>query len=726
MHRRLSLPAFLALAGAAASPGLAAPPTAKPAPAVTAVEEVVVTGQTAQTQSLLDRKTYVVTSDLQATAGTAADVLNNVPSVAVDADGNVSLRGDGNVTILVDGKPSAQFTGSSRGLSLQQFSASDIERIEVLTTPPAQYKAEGSGGVINIITKKTRKAGLSGSGQLSLGDQRRYVAGLSGAYNRGPLRLSGALGVRQDARERLTATSRVVLDPVSNSQVASTQSVDEHQMRLTPSAKLGVDYDLNDRQSLSLSASHRELSGNRHFDQHLTDGPSGGPAGGVLADISDRHDDGKDWNVITSEGLRFDQKLWRPNETLSLGLQRSAEHERESNAYRNSFTLPPAAPTFDELHVSHDLVKTEFNADYVLPLGKGREVRLGYDLEHDQNAFDPRGGTIDPLTGQITDNPNVTNHFRYRQTVQAAYAQYETLLGAWDLQTGLRLESAKATTLQITGDIPGGRSDAGLYPSLHLNRPLGDDGKVSLGVSRRLTRPDPEILNPFADHQDTHNLRAGNPNLAPQDTWSYEAGYEGVLPALTYGATAYYRFDRNSVTDIVQPVSDDVVLTTKANLPKSRSAGLELTARGKIVSTLSYNLSGDLFSTQIDATALGAAGLKSTTGFNLKASLDWRPTAADTAQVSLSRSDRRLTPQGSVAAINLVNLGFRRQLAPNLAAVVTVTDALDGQKLRRVTTTPLLHDDYLRHQYGRLAYVGLVYTFGRPAKSKAEGFDYEP
>ena len=723
MYRIWGSAAAIAMAGLTASQGLAAPaPAPHASPAAPSVQEVVVTGQAAQTQTLLDRKTYAVTTDLQSTSGSAADVLNNVPSVSVDADGNVSLRGDGNVTILVDGKPSAQFSGSSRGLSLQQFSASDIERVEVLTTPPAQFKAEGSGGIINIITKKSRKAGLSGSAQLSLGDQRRYVAGVAGAYNAGPLKLSGALGLRQDARERLTATNRAVLDPSSNTEIASHQDLDEHQKRLTPSAKLGLDYDLNDRQSVGLSLSHRELYGNRYFNQHDTDGP----LGGAVADVSDRHDDGKDWNVNTSENLRFDQRLGRPGETLSLGLQRSAEHERESNAYRNTFTLPPTATTFDELHVSHDLVKTELNADYDLPLAKGRELKAGYDLEHDQNAFDPRGGTVDPVTGQITDNPNVTNHFRYRQTVNAAYVQYETPLGPWDAQAGVRFETAKAKTLQITGDIPGGRSDSGLYPSLHLTRPLGDDGKLAFGVSRRLTRPDPEILNPFADHQDTHNLRAGNPNLAPQDTWSYEAGYEGALRALAYGVTAYYRFDRDSVTDIVQPVSDDVVLTTKANLPKSRSAGLELTARGKLGAQLSYNLSGDLFASQIDATALGSTGLKSTTGFNLKASLDWRPTSADTAQVSLSRTDKRLTPQGSVAAINLVNLGFKHQLRPDLAAVMTVTDAFDGQKQHRLIATPVLRDDYLRHQYGRLAYVGLVYTFGGGAKAKSEGFDYQP
>src|SRR5579859_3427322 len=450
MRRLGGFAAAVAVAGATGSQALGAPaPAPGRAPTTPTVQEVVVTGEAAQTQTLIDRKTYSVTSDLQSTSGSAADVLNQVPSVAVDADGNVSLRGDGNVTILVDGKPSAQFSGSSRGLSLQQFSASDIARIEVLTTPPAQFKAEGSGGVINIITKKTRRAGLSGSGQISAGESGRLVAALNGAYNDGPLKLSGGLGVRHDVRERLTTSNRDVLDPTSNALVASQQSIDERQRRWTPSAKAGIDYDLNDRQSIGASFSHRELFGKRYFDQNNSDGP----AGGAIADLSARHDDGHDWNVDASEGLHFDQKLWRPNETLSLNLQHSTDRERETNNYRNSFTLPPSGQTFDELRLSHDIVKTEFSADYDLPLADEREVKLGYDLESDRNRFDPRGGNVDPATGLITDNPAITNHFRYHQTINAAYGQYQAPLGPWQVQLGARFEAAQATGLQVTGDL---------------------------------------------------------------------------------------------------------------------------------------------------------------------------------------------------------------------------------------------------------------------------------
>ncbi len=688
--------------------------------ASSAVQGVVVTAAAAPAQTRLDRQVYSVQRNLQATSGTAADVLADIPSVAVDPDGNVSLRGDANVTILVDGKPSAEFAGATRGLSLQQFPANEIDHIEVLTAPPAQYKAEGSAGVINIVTRKRRAPGPSGAAQFLIGDKRRYVFSADGAENIGPLKLSGGVGLRRDAKERITDDARVTIDPVTGPQ-ASTQRIDEQFRRFIPSAKAGLEYDLSPRQTLSASFSHRELTGDRYFDQN----DEGGPQGAPVASISDRHSDGHEWALDASEGLRFDQQLGLAGETLSLGLQRSATGERERYAYRNTFTLPAGPPTYDDLHLGLDLVKTEVSADYVRPLKGEGTVRAGYDLEDDRNAYDNFGHVQDPVTGQPVIDPNVTNHFRYRQQVNAFYGQAESPFGPWTVQAGVRLEATAASTYQITGGIAGGRHDFAAYPSLHLDRALGQDAKLTFSIARRVTRPDPEALNPFADHQDTHNLRAGNPNLLPQDTWAYEAGYTGGRGALSYGATAYYRFDRNSVTDIVQPVSDDVVLSTKTNLPQSRSAGLEFQANGKLGPMLSYGLSGNLFYAQIDARSLGQAGLASTVGINLKGNLDFRPTAADTAQISVSRNDTRLTPQGSIGAINLVNLGYKHQLRPDLALVATVTDLFDGQRQRRIIQTPVLYDNYLRHQLGRVALVGFTYTFGAGKKAKGSGFQYD-
>ncbi|MDR3513103.1 MAG: TonB-dependent receptor [Caulobacteraceae bacterium] len=703
----------------------AAPPALAQTPADATVEGVVVTAQKPKSQVLIDRKTYVVSGDLQAATGSAADVLDEVPSVDVDADGNVTLRGDPNVTILVDGKPSARFSGPSAGLALLQYPASEIERIEVMTDPPAQYKASGSAGVINIVTKRRRASGLSGSARLSGGEYGRANLGVDASYNAGGLSLTGGVGLRHDVRDRLSTSDRVETDPVSGAPTRTRETIDEHFHRLTPTLSGGLEDQLNERQSFGASFNVLDLSGHRYFDQHDLGGPPGQPIDNDTA----RHSDGHERHVDASEQAHFVQRLWRPDETLTLTLQHSTTAEHENYAYANTSALPAAPPSFDDLYLNMDLAKTEFSLDYDRPMAGKAELKLGYDLEADDNRFDDLGHDIDPASGAATIDPNVTNDFRYRQSVHALYGDYRTPVGRWTLDAGLRAEAARASWLLVAGRTPGHRSDAGLYPSLRLERALGDSDKVSLNLGRRVTRPDPEALNPFVDHQDSYNLRAGAPGLAPQDTWSAELGYLSSHAVLTYGATAYWRIDRNAVTDVVQPLGGGVVLLTKANLPKSQSAGLEFNASGKLLRRLSYSLSGAAFYTQIDAAALGvtvsgAPALKSTTGLNLKASLEYRPTTRDTLQASFSRTDRRLTPQGYVAAINLVNLGVKHQLRPDLAVVLTVSDALDGQKLRRFETTPLLRDTYQRYQVGRIASLGLVYAFGGPAKSKTGDFGY--
>jgi outer membrane receptor protein involved in Fe transport len=724
MTKRLWAGAALALASGVAARAQAPSVPAPSAPAQSAtagatVEQVQVVAGAQPKQTRIDRTVYNVAHDLQATSGTAADVLATVPSVDVDQDGNVTLRGDPNVTILVDGKPSAQFAGATRGLSLQQFPASEIDHIEVLTAPPAQYKAEGSGGVINIVTKKRRAAGTSGAGQFLIGDKRRYVAGLDGAENVGPLRLSGGVVLRRDAKERITDDNRVTDDPVLGPQ-AGVEHIDEQFRRFIPSAKGEIGYDFNAKRSLTASFSTRQLTGDRYFDQSDQTGPVGAPADS----LSLRHSDGHEWAIDGSEGLRFDQTLGK-GETLSLGVQRSATGERERYFYTNTYPLPPAPVTYDDLHLGLDLAKTEVSADYTRPIGAAGELKAGYDLEDDRNAYDNWGHTYDPVTGQPVLDPNVSNDFRYRQRVDAWYGQVQGPFKDWRVQAGVRIETAHIDTYAITTGQTGGRNDFGVYPSLHLDRALSDTATLSFAASRRVTRPDPEALNPFIDHQDIHNLRAGNPNLLPQDTLDYEVGYNDSRGAISYGATAYYRFDRNKVTDIVEPVSDDVVLSTKANLPKSRSGGMEFSFNGKLGQALSYALSGNLFWTEIDATGLGQAGLASTTGANLKASLDYRVTAADTAQISFSRTDKRLTPQGWIGAIDLVNVGYKHQFTPSLAVVLTVTDLFDGQRQTRYVDTPALHDVYVRHQLGRIALFGLTYTFGASKKGKGNGFQYD-
>jgi outer membrane receptor for ferrienterochelin and colicin len=686
----------------------------------TSVQSVVVTAQTPQVQTLVDRKVYTVSADLQSHAGTAADVLNNVPSVEVDIDGGISLRGDHNVVVLVDGKPSANLTGAAAGLGLQQFSANEIDRVEVMTNPPAQYKVDGSGGVINIITKRSRNPGLSGSVQASLGDKRRFVTGASLSYSVGALKLNGSVGLKQEFKQRIVSLQRTTTDAASATPVFSTQHMDENLPRLTPSGKLGASYDLSPRQTLSAQISHSELTGDRYFDQHNTSASAG-----AFSSITDRHSQGYEWSVSEAASLRLDQKLWREGETLSAALQRSVTRERERYFYTNRHTLPASSPTYDHLYLSLDIETIEFSLDYVLPLAAERSLKLGYDFENDLNGFDHRGDTLDPVSGAPVPNPLITNDFRYHQKIHAAYATYDDHFGKWSLQGGLRLEQADTDALQLNGALASAHSYFRAYPSLHLERELSEQAHLSFSASRRVTRPDPESLNPFIDSQDVHNLRAGNADLLPQDTWSYEAGYGFDSKGLRYGLTGYYRFNRDSVTDIVRVISADTVLATKSNLPVIKSGGVEFTAGGKLGAKLNYSLSGNLFYSQLNSAALGTGGARDTSGLNLKASLDYRPSTVDTLQISANRSDRRLTPQGSIGAINVVNLGYKRQLAPSLSLIGTVSDLFEGQNTRRNLQTSTLEDRYQRQQRGRILYLGVSYSFGGGKKAKPASFDYD-
>jgi outer membrane receptor protein involved in Fe transport len=685
------------------------------------LEPILVTAQKEPVQRKIDRRVYDVTTDLQSTTGTAADILNDIPSVEVDADGIVSLRGDSNVTILIDGKPSAQLSGAAAGDGLSQLAASEIAKIEILPNPPAQFKADGAAGVINIITKKSRPSGSSGTVRASVGNDRRYLLGTTGNYNTGPANVSGGLTLRQDDRQRIIADHRAAIDPTTQDLVLSQEDVDEHVRRLTPSVKAGMDYRINDRQSLGMTFGRGERYGDRNFDQYDESALPGGPP----TSISDRYSAGHEWRLDSDQKIQFDQKLARPDETLSIALQRSLVSEREHYDYTNTYTVPIAAPSYDDLNLSLDLLTTELSVDYSLPLSQDRILKLGLDFQKDDDDFGNSGDSVDPATGLRVLNPAITNYFQFSQKINTAYGSYQATLDGWTLLAGLRVEDTSAAFPEVTGNVPSSNRYARADPSLHLDRSLSEESTLSFSLGHRVTRPDPEALNPFIDRQDTQNLRAGNPNLRPEDTQSFEIGYSVDSTQLSYGFTGYLRRNRNSVTDVTQVVSADVVLITKENLAKDTAGGIEFTANGHITRKLSYSLSGNLFHAEIDATALSATGLQSTTGLNAKASLDYHLTAIDTAQISFSRSDKRLTPQGYVSAIDLVNVGFKHQIRPNLSAVITVSNLFNGQVFRRFVGTPTLTDRYEREQVGRIAYIGLVYAFGARKKDKANGFDYE-
>jgi outer membrane receptor protein involved in Fe transport len=704
------------------APALAAaenpPPTAE-----SSVDTIVVQGQKLNVESKIDRKVYSVTDDVQTTVGTLSDILSVIPSVDVDPDGIVSLRGDTNVLILIDGKPATQLQGSKSGDNLQSISARDIERIEILTTPPAQFKAEGAAGVINIITRKrAAKEVKSGALQASLGDGGRSVVGAGGTYGSKQFTASLNAGYRTDYRQRTVQSEVTGPDPTSGQVLESYDHISEHIRRNVPSIDFSSEYDPNESQSFAGSASWQRRGGLRTYTE-LNDSTL---TSGALTSSTQRDSRGHDPEDDYNTTLRFTQKLNQSGETLDFSLHRSISHQHEHYDYVNDSLLPPAPTFYNNLSFTEDHSVTEADLDYALPLSKSQSLKLGYAFEQDGYGFDNIGANVDPVSGIQTIDPQLTNEFRFRQSIHSIYQSYQASTGPWVVLAGARTEFTTTDAREITNDSSVPSHYVDVYPSLHVDRTVSERSTVSFGASRRVTRPDPGFLDPYIDHEYTPNLRSGNPYLRPQFTQSFDLGYEYEGRGATYGLTGYYRRNKDSVTDVTQYLGNGVSLTTKDNLPKSNSAGLEFTATGHLASKLTYSLSGNAFYTQIDATALGIPGLESTTGLNAKAKLDYRPTVNDSAQISFTRTDKRLTPQGSISAMNVVNLGYKRSLTSSLSLVSTVSDLFNGQRYRRVAVTPLFTQVYQRSVEGRLIFVGVTYSFGVVDKDKKDdNFDYQ-
>jgi outer membrane receptor protein involved in Fe transport len=690
-----------------------------PPPAVGNVQSIVITSKKLSVETFIDRKVYSVTEDVQSDFGSLSDILNVIPSIDVDSAGVVSLRGDINVLILIDGKPSVQFSGAKAGDNLQSIPAADIERIEVLTTPPAQFKADGAAGVINIITRKKHPEGASGSAQASLGSGGRYVTGVNGSDNTGPLAASFSAGYRQDYRQRLIESRVTTTGPSTAALGDSQSSISERLRREVPTVGSSVAYALNERQSVSGSVNWMDRGGLRTYTE-LND--SADPSG-VLTGNSRRLSAGHDPETDLDGKLGFAQKL-RSGETLDLSLHRSTAHQHEHYDYTNDTFIPPAATFYNNLDWHEDRETTEFGADYALSPSKARSLKAGYAFELDDYGFRNVGNNVDPASGAQTIDPTLTNNFKFRQQINAAYASYQANLGAWNWLGGLRAELTHTDARQLTDNISTVANYFRIYPSLHAERILTERSTLSLGASYRVTRPEPGSLDAYVDHEYTPNLVAGNPNLKPQFTESYELGYAFEAQGFSYSTTGYYRLNRDSVTGVTEYLGNGFTLTTTTNLPRNDSAGLEFTLNGRLLPKLSYNISGNLFYNQIDATALGFPGLQSTTGLNAKIKLDYRPTGDDSAQMTLTRTDKRLTPEGYIAAINLVNLGYKRQLNSDLSAVATLSDVFDGQRFRRFATTPTFTQEYQRTVQGRILYLGVVYSFGTGKKDRP-GFEYD-
>mgnify|MGYP000282924762 CR=1 FL=1 len=722
---RLKLALFVAAtalspaAGHAQTAPAAAAQAAPKAPArdaPTAVEGVTITSDSTATRTSIDSRSYSVTNDLAAKTGSIADALRNVPSVEVDVRGNVSLRGDANVTIMIDGKPSNQFTGEGKGDALMSMPADQIDRVEVMTNPSAAFRPDGSAGIINLVTKKTMKPGTNGTFRFNADTQGRHNGGVSATRRNGKLTLSGDASYRRDTQDARQLIQRETLDATSGRFLPSTQDADVDNTGGMVNLRGGADYDLDKQNRISGEARYRRIA----FDSDIHETYSAQNAAGATARAYVRDLDGEMTRDNAAVSADWRRQLKGADHLLTSHIEYEiTDFQRDFDARTVNM---PGGTVYEQVGLGVDQERANFKLDYTKPLPKDVKLKTGVDFELSSNDFTNFGASGATAAGLVTD-PARTNRYLYDQDVYAGYVTYERPFGDFTVQGGLRAEQVQIDLNDVTHAVKADNSYFKVYPTLHTGYRLNENQNLSASFSRRVQRPGAQDLHPYRVYIDPYNYRQGNPNLKPQITDSFELGWQYRKGPTTYLATAYFRDAKDGVTDVVSNLGGGVFLTTRENLGKSRSGGLELVANGRLTKTLTYNLSGNMFWNEIDAANLGFSRTRSGTTLSGRANLNWQATPKDFFQVNVFSSGKRITPQGYREPFKMLNLGYRRKVNDKLSVVVTAQDAADWFQEVVVTETPTLRDRTRRSANVRSVFFGFSYAFGG-GRARPEQFDF--
>jgi outer membrane receptor protein involved in Fe transport len=681
-----------------------------------AVEGVKVTAAPDSPSVQIDRRSYSLTKDLQASTGSLADALRNVPSVEVDLQGGLTLRGDPNVTILIDGKPAPAFQGRARGDALQQFPADQFERVEVATTGSASLNPDGTGGVINLISKQARGAGRRGQPYVTAGSAGLKRAGMSFGYNSKALTLSGLVADNRQRGKLSAVTERTDIDAVSGIQSRSRFDSITSTTSHSPVAQLSAGYAATPKDDLSASASFTERDvGGRPFNRFMD-------LDGRAPRLLERQGTGDFLQVATALSAGWKHAFAKDRQTLSIDLTRTGNRYRDHPTW-TAVRAFPAAMALESVRDDADYGHSELAIAYARSLPQGATFKAGYELKADDDRYD-YGIARGPALGALAIDSTTLNSFRAKRTINAAYTSYERGIGDLTVQAGLRVEASRADLAQVTVPQRDEIDDTRLYPSLHLRYKRDEETTLSAAFSTRVQRPALVLLNAQPYRIDPRNLQQGNPRLRPQETTAFELGWERRRDGAQRSATLYYRDNHNEMSTVLVGLGDGQFVTFFDNLGRSRSAGLEAVASGRLSPKLTYNANTNVYWNEVAARGQDADE-RSAFGASGWASVNWQARPVDLIQASLTLNGKRLVAQGYAEPWAVLNLGWRHKINDRTGLNVVVSDALSSARYVRRLETNAVHETYrLRPPSGAVA-VRIDYRFGGAGSARNPEFNYD-
>lgn len=681
------------------------------------LKEVVVEAQRSTIQLGVDRKVFSVEQNLVSAGGSATDILENVPTVSVDIDGNVSLRGTSNVRILIDGRPSAIGGGDIASL-LQSLPASSIETVELITNPSSKYDAEGQTGIINIVLKKNQRVGFNGGFSLSAGTLDNYNVNGNLSYRDGKINVYGNYSFRYSNREGSGFNNTFFRD--NNSFLNNTTSANRHNEGNT--GKIGLDYYINEKTTIGVSGNVNFRKGDDTEDiNYLYQNYSADLDGTSLRNAEENETD-KGYDL----SLDFVRKFARQGEELSANLSYGYSTEDEGQFFNQEFYTFGGLlrDTIDRRRTTNGQDRDNYNLqiDYVLPFTSNQKLEAGYRGTLRKNAESQISDRFNRLNQGFERDYNLTNDFDLEDQVHALYGNYQNqITEKFGFQFGLRAEQANLNTVYRSLDPASlapvkaeGKLDYfRVYPSVFLTQKLKNDNQLQLSYTRRVNRPRGWQINPFRDISDPNNIRVGNPGLRPEDIHSFEFSHMKYWKAVTFTSSLYFRQVNDVVEGIQQRLDSTTTLTQFANLARNRATGLELISKADLFK--GFNVTGNLNLFYNNFSGSEEFNIAGNDGFNWNAKLmaNAQLLPGLSAQVNMDYMARRITPQGRGREVFGTDAALKMDILKKKGSLsFNMRDVFNSRRWGMITETADFDREFRRRMRGRMSTLTFSYRFG--------------
>ncbi len=650
------------------------------------IEEVEVVAQRSQMELKLDKRVFNIEQDLANAGSNAAEILDNIPSVQVDVEGNISLRGSENVRVLIDGKPST-ITGTSTADVLRQFQGSMIERVEVITNPSARYDAEGEVGIINIVLKKNKRRGINGGFEVVAGCPDNYRLAFNLNYRTEKLNLFTSYGLSyRDSPGGGSGYQEFKRNDTAQS-ILETEN-DRQRQSFGQNVRLGTDIFLNKYNTVTVSGlfnvsdeENTAVLEYRDFNAQKE-----------LLERSIREDVEQETGQNVEASINYTKTFPQEDRKWSTDVQWSESDDLEESDIDENFE--PSGNLVNQLTSNLEANRTILlQSDYVHPLKNKRVIEGGFrsTLKTIENDFSVEESTNG---GEYVIDERFNNNFEFTENIYAGYLQFGNEIDKFSYQLGIRVEQSDITSdLKLTNEVF--KQDyLNFFPSAFFTYKVDKTKQLQLSYSRRINRPNYRYLLPFQTFSDNRNFWQGNPNLVPEYTDSYEFGYLRYFEKGSIFSSVYYRYRTNVIDRIVQATSDSTTVRLPVNLSTENNIGFELNGSYNFSKRISLNANINLYRAVREGEFEGLKLENEVFTMNGRANLKAEVIKGVDMQANFRYTAPQQTTQGRSLSLYSLDLSAGKDVLKGKGTVVaSVRDVFNSRRRRSITDTQTIYNE---------------------------------